>query len=56
MIIYGTEGDLAPQVEDINWIEDVFHKGIIPVMWINGIFQSENNVERLNKPDNETVI
>lgn len=55
MIIYSTQGDLAPQLEELNRTEDDFHKDIIPLLWINGTFQSENNVERWNKPDNETI-
>lgn len=47
MIIYSTEGDLAPQLEEINWIEGVFHKHYHKLD--NGTFQSENNVERLKK-------
>lgn len=46
MMIYSTEGDLAPEPEEINWTEGASDKDIIPVMWVKGTFQSENNVER----------
>lgn len=38
----------------MNW--GISDEDIIPVMWVNGTVESENNAERLSKLDNETII
>lgn len=40
--------------DKLNW--GISDEDVILVMWVNGTLESENNAERLNKLDNETII